>query len=74
MKPNEFNMPTQSREDSENTKKLQTSVIWEKSEKFEASAERRVMPEGTRPLGTIRRRREDNIKMDVDWIPLTQSR
>jgi hypothetical protein len=34
VKPNEFNMPTQSREDSENTKKLQTSVIWEKRRKF----------------------------------------
>jgi len=48
--------------------------MWEKRKKFEAGAEKRVMPEGTRPLGTIRRRREDNIKMDVDWIPLTQSR
>jgi hypothetical protein len=55
-------------------KKLRTSVIWEKRKKFEASAERRVMLQGTKPLGTIRRRRKDNIKMDVDWTPLTQSR
>jgi hypothetical protein len=56
------------------TKKLQTSVIWEKRKKHEASAERNLMPEGTRPLGKIRRGREDDIKMDVDWIPVTQSR
>jgi hypothetical protein len=74
VKPNEFSMQTQSREDSENTEKLQTSVIWEKRKKSEAIVERKVMPEGTIPLGTIRRRREDNIKMDVDWIPLVQSR
>ena len=55
-------------------KKLQNSIIWEKRKNSEASVERRVMPEGARPLGTIRRRRGDNIKMDVDWIPLTQSR
>jgi hypothetical protein len=39
-------------------------------------------PEGRRPLGRPRRRREDNIKMDlrevrwggVDWIDLAQDR
>jgi len=39
-------------------------------------------PEGKRPLGGTRRRREDNIKMDlqevdcegVDWIDLAQDR
>ena len=39
-------------------------------------------PEGKRPLGTHRRRWEDNIKMDlqevecvgIDWIDLTQDR
>jgi hypothetical protein len=39
-------------------------------------------PEGRRPLGTLRRRWEDNIKMDlrevgwgnVDWIDLAQDR
>jgi hypothetical protein len=39
-------------------------------------------PEGRRPLGRSRRRREDNIKMDlkeigfgdVDWIDLAQDR
>jgi hypothetical protein len=34
-------------------------------------------PEGKRPLGTPRRRWEDNIKMDlqdVDWIDLAQDR
>jgi hypothetical protein len=39
-------------------------------------------PEGRRPLGRLRRRWEDNIKMDlreigfgdVDWIRLTQDR
>jgi hypothetical protein len=39
-------------------------------------------PEGRRPLGRPRRRREDNIKMDlweigfgdVDWIHLAQDR
>lgn len=67
-------MPTQSREGSENNKKLQTSVIWEKRKKFEASAERRLITEGTRPHGTIISRGEDNVKMDVDWIPLSQSR
>jgi hypothetical protein len=38
--------------------------------------------EGTRPLGRLRRRREDNIKMDLqevgwggrDWIDLAQDR
>ena len=32
------------------------------------------MSERTRPLGTIRYKREDNIKMDMDWIPSNQSR
>jgi hypothetical protein len=40
------------------------------------------MPEGKRPLGRPRRRREDNIKIDLreigldgmDWIHLTQKR
>ena len=39
-------------------------------------------PEGKRPLGRPRRRREDNIKMDlqevrsvvVDWIEMVQAR
>jgi hypothetical protein len=39
-------------------------------------------PEGKRPLGRPRRRREDNIKMDlqdvgcggIDWIKLAQGR
>ena len=39
-------------------------------------------PEGTRPLGRPRRRREDNIKMDLqevegscgDWMELAQDR
>jgi len=39
-------------------------------------------PGGKRPLGRLRRRREDNIKMDLeevgcgvmDWIELTQDR
>ena len=38
-------------------------------------------PEGKRPLGRPRRRREDNIKMDLrevegggDWMELTQDR
>ena len=39
-------------------------------------------PEGKRPFGRTRRRREDNIKMDLhevgcvgmDWIELTQER
>jgi hypothetical protein len=39
-------------------------------------------PEGKRPLGTLRRRWEDNIKMDLrgvgwggmDWIDLAQDR
>jgi hypothetical protein len=39
-------------------------------------------PEGKRPLGSPRRRREDNIRMDlreigwegVDWIHLAQDR
>jgi len=39
-------------------------------------------PEGTRPLGRLRRRWEDNIKMDlqevgfsgIDWIVLAQDR
>jgi hypothetical protein len=38
-------------------------------------------PEGKRPLGSLRHRREDNIKMDfkevgwcVDWIHLAQNR
>jgi len=39
-------------------------------------------PEGKRPLGRLRRRREDNIKMDLqevrcgvmDWIELTQDK
>ena len=41
-----------------------------------------VRPEGNRPLGRPRRRREDNIKMDtqevvwgsMDWIDLNQDR
>jgi hypothetical protein len=39
-------------------------------------------PEGKRPLGTLKRRWEDNIKMDLqevgcegmDWIEVTQDR
>jgi hypothetical protein len=70
VKRNEFNILIQSREVSEETKKLQNSVIWEKRKKFEENAERSLMPEGTRPIRKIRRRIKDNIKMDVDWIPL----